>query len=251
MSKGIIVLRQTPDWGRLDYGYLDTLGPFERLTGLPDGFLRRFIGTWDETLKVPFFTIRQQLKDLSLRNFAAVADACLVPLEQARTELPEGDILLFTDDDDWYAPDIVPRLLAAAGEAEGLVWNSAMFTGGLRLRDQFHCFTNNYAVHARLIARCGLGIIDKVDQHFRANQVFIRKPTLEARYLPDCLSVANKHPASPALFFLHHKDAVSKAHVAQQVEGFLAGWEGLELPPELEWARPCMEETRSIFGAAL
>ena len=188
----MIVLRWSPDWGllerryredpeRFDWDFPRTAG-FGQAEGDPGEFRvrsdirRQAIELWNSTFETSFFAMREAIQILTLDALGAVEGTRLVsPDLYTLDRLPDRelrpdemrlfedldrdgenvpDLALLTDDDDWYAPDIVERLLPAAAGHDGLTWTSVVYDGVLTRRDALadFCFTNNYAVTARLIS---------------------------------------------------------------------------------------------------
>src|SRR5215475_10416963 len=106
----LIVLRQSPDW-KDGASILDATEAYDRLIGRPIGFARGFIELWNKTFVTTYFQVRQNLKEIALANFMAVKGADCVRLNEL-LEKPKtvADIILFTDDDDWFSPVIFQEL---------------------------------------------------------------------------------------------------------------------------------------------
>lgn len=56
----IILLRQSPNWEKLDYSYLNKTRDFEDLVNLPRGFVERLIRLWDMTFEITYFQVRKK-----------------------------------------------------------------------------------------------------------------------------------------------------------------------------------------------
>jgi hypothetical protein len=249
-----ILLRQSPDWAALDYRYLESLTGFERRAGLPTGFVRQLVMTWDGIFRVPYFHVRQQLKDLTLRSLSRVRDAEALPFTGCDLEQLSSRIYLFTDDDDWFDPDIVGRLsVHDRYGVQGMVWQSVRLAGQIEVRRLRHCFTNNYCVTSTFTeAAAGdlLTAMQRVLQHYDANRVF-SSGAFEARYIEEPLSIANKHPCSPARLFNEYGPSITADVLRADVQRFVVGLGAIHLPTELAWASPLVQEVADIFAAAL
>ena len=100
--RALIVLRQSPNWED-GPSILDAAETYDRLIGRPIGFARGFIELWNKTFVTTYFQVRKILKEITLANFMTVKGADCVRLNEL-LEKPEiaADIILFSDDDDWF-----------------------------------------------------------------------------------------------------------------------------------------------------
>lgn len=248
------MLRQSPDWATLDHRYLESLTDFERAAGLPVGFVRQLVLTWDRIFRVPYFQVRQQLKDLTLRSLSRVRDADLVSFADCDPGRLSPRIYLFTDDDDWFDPGIVDRLSAHdQSGVQGMVWYSVRLAGDVQVRRSRHCFTNNYCVTSdfiRPVEGAARARIQRVLQHYDANRVFA-SAGFEALHLEEPLSIANKHPCSPARLFNEYGALITPETLLADVQRFVRGLGSVRLPRDLAWASPMVQEVADIFSTAL
>ena len=251
-QEAIIVLRQSPDWQELDHTYLDTLEPFEKQAGLPLGHIKRIVTLWDATFRVPYFQVRERLKELTLQNLASVKRATVVPVEHIGANVPQSRFYFFSDDDDWLSPDVVERLCASdVPTADGFLWLSARLANGLEIRQRRHCFTNNYCVTDRYIGGAqAIQRLHAVLQHFDANRVVLAEG-FRVEEIREPLSVANKHPCSPARLFHQYGPGVTAHDLSSDTRQFVGGLTELSLPTGLDWMQAYVDEVRELFQAAL
>lgn len=251
-NHAVIMLRQSPDWRQLDYRYLDSLTPFERQAGLPIGFIRRLVELWDQAFRIPYFQVRQQLKDLTMRNLASVEDAVLCSIEESACAVPSARLYLFTDDDDWFSPDIVARLVVQdAPGVEGMIWQSVRLAGTIDVRHMRHCFTNNYCVTSDFIGtREPESRLQSILQHFDANKVLLES-SFKGVFLQRPLSIANKHPCSPARLFNEYGKELTGDILRRDAGRFVRGIGSDRLPEETAWARRYVDELSGLFLEAL
>lgn len=188
----VIVLRDSQDWARLDHSYLDTTTWMDQILGRPPGFTKSFIELWDATFNVPFFEVRHELKQIAQRTLFAVRDAEVVPVS-AVTRWPPAGLMFFTDDDDWYAPDIVASVTPYSSGRDCVSWPAWRFNGWFVPRDDVVFASNGYAVTAR--APLGRNWRPRVFMHGRAYTTVARS-ALSHCEVPSRLSVLNRHPAS-------------------------------------------------------
>ncbi|PYM96561.1 MAG: hypothetical protein DME04_01590 [Candidatus Rokuibacteriota bacterium] len=237
-----IILRQSPDWGRLDDTFLAQTDAFDRLIGRPPGFTRGNIELWNATFLVSFFETRSFLKELCLRNLRLVRGA-----EIYAGPLPAGgqaSVFLFVDDDDWFRPDVAGHLLPHADEVDGLTWWSIRYDGGVAVRsdaDGF-CFTNNYAVTRRAIREVGFSL-DRFFQHGHANAAF-QSPGFCPAHLKLALSATIKHPASTVALEQSLAHGMTRDTLVASVESFVERAQRHRFDRDTDWmAKPAGEIT--------
>jgi hypothetical protein len=240
----IVVQRQSPDWSNIDQSYWDGLENFEKLIGWPSGTIRPLIDLWNSTMSVSFFDIRQRMKEISQANLARVQTVTCIDLPRYRAEIDPQALYVFTDDDDWFAPDLAPRLGQIDSKADGIVWRSVRYDGDLEVRplDGF-CYTNNYAVWGRVLARRP-ELVRIVEQHTSAAEA------LDLSAVDIRLSITNKHPCSMV--------RLRKAATGWSDRGSLAAWitevqEHVRRRPDLVgagvgWAYPEVNAARAALS---
>src|SRR2546429_230354 len=110
--KNYIVVRHSPDWLSFD---IESSRIFLRSLGIKDSIVVDFAAIWDRTFAVDYRTFRQRIKDISTRNYAAVADATVLDLADfERRRGGERDLTIFVDDDDWLHGDVFNLIRTAA-----------------------------------------------------------------------------------------------------------------------------------------
>jgi len=118
------------------------------------------IARWDATFDMPYHHFRHALKRIAQVSLSRVDGIARV----AASEVPEGEIVLPTDDDDWFAPHLADVLTPHLVEgARGYYWPSRFLEVPLSLphrvtlawrrvfpntKPRWLCTTNNYAVVA-------------------------------------------------------------------------------------------------------
>lgn len=241
----VIVLRQSPDWRRLTYSDLDVTERLDRALRRPPGFLRQAIELWDSTFTSTFFEVRQALKDIAMRSFAAVRGATVIPASEV-DPWPPADVTLFSDDDDWYAPHVVEHLGGVPRRTHGATWTSIYFTGEFTLRKPGFCYTNNYVVMAG--APLGGPWTERVLQHGRADVTF-RDPGFRTAELAQPLSASNKHPASAQMIRDALAERPGRDGLVAAVEGFNRRVAQAEPPTgDLAWASEPAAAVAEIFA---
>jgi len=242
----VIVLRQSPNWGRLTPAYLDETEPIDRALRRPPGFTRSFIELWDATFRTTFFEVRKALKDITLRSFAAVRDADVVPFTEVG-DWPPAPLVLFSDDDDWFAPDVVEKVASFSRKLGGVTWDSTvLYRGMLVRRSDAYCYTNNYAVTERV--RLPGPWTERVLPHGKAEVTF-RRRGFRAGHLPLPLSVANNHPASAQQIRVVLDRRPGRDGLIEEVEAFRESAALAGSPAgDLAWAAEPVAAAVELFG---
>lgn len=147
MADVYIWVRSTVDWA----------DPAEPLDALVGG-VRKKVVTWNETFEMSYFAFRRRVVEIARLNQSRVEGAVVAEWEQ----IPEGALVVPTDDDDWFAPDLVSALssLLPAG-AIGFNWKPAYLEVPIDISHVLHlaklrfwpgarrhwiCTSNNYAL---------------------------------------------------------------------------------------------------------
>jgi len=185
-----IVIRQTTDWA-------NQAGVQAQL---PEG-LKAAVSLWNATFTLPYHAFRRELARIAQASRARIVGAACVP----RADVPQGAVLVPTDDDDWFAPRLASALMAVADDhCRGYYWPSRFLEVPIslahelglirraispRTKPKWLCTTNNYAVTMHP-ATTGL-----VDNHMDASRWFAAHRTA-VRFVPEPLSMMNRTLAS-------------------------------------------------------
>jgi hypothetical protein len=87
-------------------------------------------------------------------------------------------------------------------------------------------------------------------QHFDANRIVLSEG-FRALEIREPLSVANKHPCSPARLFHQYGAAVATQDLLSDTGKFVEGLTELSPPAGLGWVQAYVNEVRELFKAAL
>lgn len=220
-----IVLRDSPDWPSFDP---ETTRQYCRARELPETTILDFIAIWNRVSRIDYRTFRHRLRQIALDNLRAVENATVVSHREFRdVALSPDDLAVFTDDDDWLAPDLFVMARKSAND-DGVVWGSirigVIFTSGSRLIPDTYferpftsrrLFTNNYAATSMALAKVG---IDTLLEQSSA-QAELDRGAFRPRLLVEYLSCTVRHPARSAAaaefmasesFKLRPRDALAK-----------------------------------------
>ena len=245
--RALIVLRQSPNWED-GASILEAAEAYDRLIGRPIGFARGFIELWNKTFATTYFQVRQILKEITLANFMAVKGADCVRLNEL-LEKPEiaADIILFSDDDDWFSPVIVKELEGVPAEIGGVTWPSVRYDGAFQLRKDIYCYTNNYAVLAP--AQKEPNWIGLYAQHGGADACFHKRAAVKTTQIGSLLSVTNKHPASTVTIEKMLAKTPGKDGLVQLVEEYVCRGTVNRPVPELQWSERLAAQAVELFAS--
>lgn len=153
MRKIIIVVRSNTDWKRMTIERLFQDNPhFDRLKAKATEIqkYKDYIEVWNDKFNISFFEFRHEIKLLSEKNwcnlesiYAIIKDANL-----ARKLIDKIGhcIILPTDDDDWYHPNLTAEIDQI--KFNSLTWPIAVHSSNLNhvfvRKDDY--LTNNYAI---------------------------------------------------------------------------------------------------------
>jgi hypothetical protein len=272
-----IVLRPGPDWRTQTYQDLEKTREFCRNIGRPETLIIDRVRLWDKTFRIGFFEFRQMLKEISLKNFQSVRNADLVTMEEARTRLSPDAFYLFTDDDDWFHPEIAaalgrfdPRTCAA------LHWDSAIFSkGSENLKDSMNAsnsytkidwdnipvlapgvtvlkdgmfWSNNYAVSGEYLLQRAQNM-DIVCQHYRADGAFrARLTALHRRTGYKTLLRYLLYPGYRIRTLGNNPDGGALRALVRDVDD---AYRSTHHPREFEWVKPYALQVSELCGRLL
>jgi hypothetical protein len=255
----IVVLRQTLDWTKLAQGKSDhDTASFDRMVKRPVGTTAGLIDLWNRSFSTDFYSVRQKVKEVAAYASRQLRNATLLSLEQFTEPFDVNALYIFTDDDDWFAPEVSDRLLGSAAMADAIVWVSTVFERGTlfaRSNSNGFCYTNNYALHGSFMARAprtSWKSLPQMTQHGWAEGM-VHGLHVDLVKLTDHLSITNKHPCSftvlEAAQFSNTKIADLIRPYAKTVKAGESLFDsGLS---DLAWARPYIEEISGFFIAGI
>lgn len=195
------------------------------------------VATWNATFTLPYHRFRQRLKEIAASNLARIADARVAPL----ADVPPGALIVPVDDDDWFAPDLVHRLMPAVdAQADGSTWTGWALEPVRRpkrlrllirsLRTQWTCGSNNYVVRNLPALAPLVGNHIAASRHFdaHANQV---------RHVAVRLSIQNRNLASQTAL-AWKRPTIAPTELRAVYERYRTFYDTVSLPNDLGWAAP-------------
>lgn len=257
--KRLIVQRQSPDWSKV-HSIDDSVTFLENRLFDPatdDGrqkleYTRRLLQFWEQCTGTPFWSVRQQLKDLAHASWKQVhaVDEIVLHADFDATvgeQFAANDRILFVDDDDWIAPDAFERLDDLASRTKyGVIWGRARFDGLWQWLEihggPITVYTNNYLVLAGSIA--DLRLADAM-QHSTL-QAMYAAGTWQPLELSDCgLTVTNKSPCS--WNYLHQP--MQSSHPVEEFNRRLDQYAHARFDRDdrVAWAHPLATASQQVF----
>ena len=264
----VIVERQSPDWGSQTFNSKEASALIARRLrgGTPqeEAFGSQTLALhdlWARCFTVSFAACRLFLKEIAHETWQKVND-CNGIFSEQQHEIVSASVLggsgwvLFTDDDDWYSPNVFKRIAEAKApsDANCILWNRVRFNGIISTNpivptDQFPlwAYTNNYAVRANLYA-AGESV-SAVMQHGLANRM-VEQKTWKICILPHAgLSVTNKSPCS----WNSLNQAATSPEPAKHLVGLVEKYarSSFELEIGSRWALPHIRACQAFFRDVL
>lgn len=167
---------------------------------LPDD-LRRQVDLWDHTFTMPYHCFRSRVRQIAAENHARVDGARVTRWE----EIPDGELVMPVDDDDWFRPDAA-RIVSerATPDLAGLRWPTVHLQVPTDRRHRFYlvrralrltpqrsvCATNAYAMRKLAEFR------HLLDDHMRAGEWFAGEGAARVTRIPERLNLVNRTLAS-------------------------------------------------------
>jgi hypothetical protein len=240
VARVLLIVRRTLDW-RDERVFLAQLAP---------SFATK-VEVWNATFRTPYHLFRHAIKEIAMRNHNAIEG-----ITQAQwSEIPDGALVLPTDDDDWFAPDVVSCISkCTTGREHGIHWTQSVLEVPINwmhgvnllarrvcplLRAKFLCATNNYGVRKD-------GAADDVLNHMPASRRF-GSGTMQLTFIPRRLSLHNRTLASITSMG-HGKPTVSASMLRRKADRYRRLYERPNLPRGLEWAAGAIREMREIMA---
>jgi hypothetical protein len=243
-----VVIRDTLNWQTATY------------KDLRDEAIQSLAKEWDRTFKTSFFECRSLIKNLANDHLHALKNVNILENREHLHSLNSSDYILFSDDDDFYHPEIYEHLHNLIAISNGVIvwpdyvygyhvdWQTRAIEANLnsvKLREigDISAFsavkTNNYALPKSLVDKLG---IDSVMNHDSASRSLIQLGGITQANQP--LSFVNRHPCS-YLVLTHsggHREDFIRL-VKEYAEAVVAE----EIHESPFWISPIIAELQQIF----
>ena len=199
---------------------------------------------WNETFTIPYHRFRHEVCEIARLSLARVGRASVRPWD----EIPDGAIVLPTDDDDWFAPDIVGLLEARRDEeATGYLWSPRYLEVPVGVRHRvdlarrrldprrpprYLCATNGYA----FVKQPGTEPLGR--SHMRASEAFAQE-SARVRRVEGGPSVVNRTLASQTTLF-HLRPSISRRRLLAKYGAYRRLYRRFDLSG-VDWAEEYVE----------
>jgi hypothetical protein len=252
VPKNYIVLRSSPDWLSFDVAQSRT---FLRARGEPENAIAEFIAVWDGAMAIDYRRFRHAAKAIALETFRAAVSGIFVTGDEFRGMTPApDDLIVFSDDDDWLAPDVFPRLRDAGPAGDGAIWGSLRLgpalrepAGLTRRAIDGHIYTNNAAISGAALARLGFDAVAEHEELMRR----VLAGAFAPRRLPQYLSLANKHPCCTRVVLTLMARDRFRADPRAEIGDYAAMIDAACAASRAEWFAGSLAKLQSLVHAAL
>ncbi len=236
-----IWIRRTCDWND-EQAFLAQVEPdFEDLLEL-----------WNETFDMPYHRYRARLFEIAQANFAEVRGATVAKWD----DIPDGALVLPTDDDDWFAPHAAetlarvhrPGVTAYVWDptfAETPMWFGHRVYLARRVlvpwwAPRWTCSTNTYAMPKSEDGLAPLG------NHMIASEVVDAAAASDVERLPDRLSMVNRTIASKTqLGAGDRKRSSTSAEMLRKLARYRRRYRRMDLS-RTPWAEPYVAQMAEL-----
>ena len=212
------------------------------------------VDLWNRTLDPPFHLFRHRVREIARASLAACEGVAVVCWDQ----IPEGEVVVPVDDDDWLAPSIgheLGRDAAANPEAPGWRWPGTWLevptNAGHRLYlarrrllpflpERWYCSTNNYAL------RKGPESLGPATSHMQATNLFMPlRRAGELRVLDRPLSAVNRTLASQTSL-RPLADEMTRGQLLRRLRAYRRLY-ARPVPERIRWAEQYVEAMATLM----
>ena len=212
----IVCIRHTTDWSKMTEK--DLVHPD---LWMPEGVsVHDGMTLWKKITDADFFSVRFQLKRMALNNWCHLNNLGMIVdltyidannfVDQLNT-IYDDYLILPTDDDDWFNPEIYSVLIHHLRQNHCIRWSSARYDcvkrGSVFFKDnKLYPESNSYC-----ITKSGISLMDALDRdiflknHLKLNDLE-KKYDLKSVFLSDKLSLYNYHHASISYLMLSYRN---------------------------------------------
>jgi len=219
------------------------------------------IQVWNRSFNIPYHLFRQRVREISHLNLSAVQNAVCMDWKLEWNDVPDGELVLPVDDDDWFAADVGIVLEKAREDRRQLYrWHSSFLEVPIDLghrlyllkRRLFHtrpkwiCTTNNYAL---LKSRDSEPLFRS---HIKASEWFLSHPE-SVKEVGSGLSIMNRTLASRTSLGLMRPEEckpIRQSTLLRKYWQYRALYKR-PLPTELAWSLPYVRRMDDLMNELL
>ena len=235
-----ILIRRTTDWA--DEAAFWAQLPLD---------LRQKVEVWNQTFDIPFHLFRRRLREIARTNLSKVEDSVCAEWD----EIPDGALVVPTDDDDWFAPE-VGRVLESERDSRAscYYWISNFIQLPINRRHRIRlilstifprtpprwvCTTNNYA----FVKDSGAETL--LRSHVAASRWVESQEPERTKKIERRLSIMNRTLASvTSLAF--KRPVLSRRELIRKYENYKRLYSRPTVP-DLEWCAPYVALMRELM----
>jgi hypothetical protein len=207
------------------------------------------VALWDATFTMPYRLFRLRLREIARGSLREVRGATCSAWE----DIPDGDLVLPVDDDDWFAPGVA-EAVERAPEAIGYRWPSTFLEvptspahglGILRVRllpwarHRLLCTTNNYALPKAAWSQ------PLLVSHMQASAWAVEQPPSVLHTIDERLSAMNRTLASQTQMG-GARPSLGRGELVRKHRRYRRLYRRPP-PAGLEWAAPHLAATAALF----
>jgi hypothetical protein len=265
LDRIVFARRQSPDWAGLAADFragraIDPTRyvPDHAITGFPPNIVE-LVDAWNATFRHDFFTCRARIAALSAQNVASVQGGVSVAYDDferiSALAAQSRFLLFFHDDDDFFAPDMLYRLMDMDADVcvsplirvfnQTVTYvrdgEAAEVICGARSRFFFRYHTNNYGISSRM---CTPEILRGLKDHQDGSD-FADQAGLRDAWVPFNVSATVKTPCSASIL---HGLITDKPAFTQQMAQFGAMFAASRWPARLDWLGAPVREIGALFA---
>ena len=236
-----IWIRDTCDW-RDEQAFLDQVEPdFEEL-----------LEVWTDTFDMPYHLFRARVFEIAQANLAEVRGATVAGWD----DIPDGALVMPTDDDDWFAPNAAETVERAQRPGvQFYVWEASFaetpMSFGHRVylarrllvpwwSPRWSCSTNTYAMPK------GEAGHEPLVNHMEASARVDAAPPGNVLTLPDRLSLINRSIASKSQLRASDRNRRStRAEMLRKLERYRRRYRRIDLS-KTPWAEPYVAQMAEL-----
>lgn len=262
--KKIHVTRNSPNWIELENNYED-----HEISDKIKQNMKKIFKNWNANIKPSYFKFRDLIVKIAKENHSRLnADLYFdtaLNIQDKLNAIDDRFVVLFSDDDDWYHPNVFDAVIDSYEQDESLdaiMWNHCAYCNNYKQFEKNHrtrpyfiltnnlfFHTNNYALTDNFFKKFSsqedidlLNTGKDYDVYYGHTVIdLLFKQRMKFIKLQNCMSVANKSISSYSYWW--ENDATGLPEVIQNC----ASGNSDPIPTEVQWATKEILEGMEIY----